>query len=84
MEVQSNIFEQFARRRQTLNDNLDESRRAIDAWFERQPMPAPMTALANLEVLLKDRRELLEQLIKLDNEFMERLIQLRAEGPDPG
>lgn len=41
-----------------------------------------MTALANLEVLLKTRRDLLAQLVDLDDEFMLHLIQMRAERSD--
>ena len=74
------IFESFSRRRQNLNEALDESRVAIDLWFERQPLPAPMAALAHLEVLLKTRRDLLTQLVALDDEFMDQLIQMRAAG----
>lgn len=77
-------FSSFARRRQSLNQSLEESRRAIDSWFERQPLPPPISALANLEVLLKTRRDLLEQLINLDDEFMIYLIQIRSRGGSEG
>jgi hypothetical protein len=76
------LFAGFAQRRKTLNESLDETRRAIDAWFERQAMPAPMSALANLEVLLKTRRDLLTELIELDDEFMLHLINIRAHAQD--
>lgn len=37
-----------------------------------------MSALANLELLLKTRRDLLAQLVDLDDEFMVHLIQMRG------
>ena len=76
----SDAFVSFARRRALLNDQLDDTKRAIDSWFERQPQPAPMGALANLEVLLKTRRDLLAELVDLDDEFMLHLIQMRSTG----
>ena len=39
-----------------------------------------MGALANLEVLLKTRRDLLAELVDLDDEFMLHLIQMRSTG----
>jgi hypothetical protein len=71
------MFASFAQKRRDLNQQLDESRQALDVWFERQRLPAPMTALANLEVLLKKRRDLLEELVQLDDEFMLYLIKVR-------
>jgi hypothetical protein len=82
----NDVLTTFNRRRQSLNASLDESRKAIDEWFERQPMPAPLPALAQLEVMLKMRRDLLAELVALDDEFMLQLIKLRAErsaGEDP-
>lgn len=63
------VFASFVRRRNVLNESLDESRRVIDTWLDRQPMPPPISALANLEVLLKARRDLLAELVALDDEF---------------
>jgi hypothetical protein len=74
------VFESFIRKRKSLNEGLDQSRKALDLWFERQPLPAPMHALANLEVILKTRRDLLAKLVILDDEFMLHLIQMRAQG----
>ena len=75
----NDLLATFNRRRNGLNTSLDESRKAIDDWFDRQPMPPPLPALAQLEVLLKTRRDLLEQLVILDDDFMLQLIQVRAE-----
>ena len=72
------VFASFVRKRQSLNEGLDESRRAIDLWLEEQPQPAPLHALANLEVLLKTRRDLLAELVSLDDEFMMHLIEMRS------
>ena len=79
------LFRSFARR-QALNENLNNARRANDEWLERQPLPPPLTALAQLEVLLKNRRNLLEQLVELDDRFMTDLLNLRSrpEEPDEG
>ncbi len=79
---QDDIFESFVRQRAVLNQSLDESKRTIDTWFERQPMPAPLSALANLEVLLKTRRDLLSDLVNLDDSFMLHLIQMRSGQSD--
>jgi hypothetical protein len=73
------VFGSFIRKRKSLNESLDESRKAIDSWFDRQPLPAPMHALANLEVILKTRRDLLAELVVLDDEFMLHLIQMRSQ-----
>lgn len=80
IEFVDQIFASFIGRRASLNEGLDESRLAIDQWFERQPMPPPLNALANLEVLLKARRDLLAELVALDDEFMVHLIQMRGGG----
>jgi hypothetical protein len=72
-------FMSFIRQRERLNQSLDQSRRAIDTWLEQQPWPAPISALANLEVLLKARRDLLQELVALDDEFMLHLIQMRSQ-----
>jgi hypothetical protein len=75
---QDEVFASFIRKRDSLNQGLDESRREIDIWFERQPQPAPLHALAHLELLLKTRRDLLAELVALDDEFMDHLIQMRG------
>jgi hypothetical protein len=78
------LFANFARKRKSLNESIDEAGKAIDRWFEHQPLPPNMVALANLEVLLKTRRDLLQELINLDDEFMVHLLMLRGEQPAPG
>lgn len=74
-------FAIFGRKRKSLNEGIDKAGKAIDIWFEQQPMPPPMLALANLEVLLKTRRDLLAELVALDDEFMLHLIRLRQQPP---
>jgi hypothetical protein len=81
-QMDDEIFGNFVRRRKALNDDLDQAKRAIDNWFDRQPMPAPIAALANLEVLLKTRRDLLDELVHLDDDFMTHLIKIRSESTD--
>jgi hypothetical protein len=73
------LFAIFARKRRSLNEGIDKAGKAIDTWFEQQPMPPAMVALANLEVLLKNRRDLLAELVALDDEFMVYLIKLREQ-----
>jgi hypothetical protein len=70
-------LETFASRRNALNAKLTETGREIDVWFARQPIPVPMTELAQLEVLLKTRRDLLQELADLDDGFMDYLVGTR-------
>jgi hypothetical protein len=76
---QEDQFMNFARKRKSLNEGIDKAGKAIDIWFEQQPMPPAMVALAQLEVLLKARRDLLAELVALDDEFMDYLIRLREQ-----
>jgi hypothetical protein len=72
-------FTLFVRRRQRLNERLDSTKQQIDAWISEHEADAPsMTALATLEGLLKTRRDVLADLVALDDEFMGHLIDLRA------
>ena len=73
-------FANFMRQRSELNSKLEDAKRDIDNWFERQPIPAPLNALAQLEVLLVTRRNLLEELVRLDDAFVIHLVQLRRTG----
>lgn len=75
------LFAAFVRKRKSLNEAIEKSGKAIDIWLEQQPFPPAMVALANLEVLLKTRRDLLAELVSLDDEFMVHLLRLRGGAP---
>ena len=70
-------FESFLNKRESLNKSLDESRQRLDDWLSNQPLPPTFSALANLEVLLQERRNLHAELVAFDDEFVSFLAQLR-------
>ena len=78
IESHEETFARFKRKRQALNDRLDASRGEIDALLENHPLPLSMPSLATLEVILKERRELLAELVALDDQLMEQLVQQRT------
>ena len=71
-------FVQFTRKRKALNDKLDASRAEIDALLENHPLPLSMHSLATLEVTLKERRDVLNELAVLDDQLMNLLVKQRA------
>jgi hypothetical protein len=88
-DAQDEVFRSFTTKRESINRSLDEAKQKIDSWLANQPFPPPLNALANLEVLLKERRDSVAELLALDEEFMKHLGgHLVAEGeagvPDPG
>ena len=73
-------FAQFARRRQRLNERLEASRQQLDAWMlEHSEQTPSMLALGTLEGLLKTRRDMLAELVSLDEQFMDHLIEMKRE-----
>ena len=72
----------FAQRRESLNEAIEKSGKAIDTWFEQQPFPPSMVALANLEVLIKTRRDVVTELLTLDDEAMLDLLRYRGTTPE--
>ena len=81
-EAESLVILSFSSKRASLNQRIDESRREIDDWFEGQPQPAPVHALAHLEALLKASRDLLQELVALDDNFVTLLLEQRGLEPD--
>ena len=70
-------FRRFVQRRARLNQQLDEARDRIDQWVgQHESGEASPTDLALLEGLLEARRNLLRQLLALDDQFMEHLLEL--------
>ena len=79
------VFPSFTRKRNELNQRLDDLRRAVDEWLNEQTLPLPLRALAQFEVMLKERRETLTELIALDEELIRHLLQSRdGHGEGPG
>jgi hypothetical protein len=70
-------LEVFRRRRGRLNQDLVETREEVDAWIVGLSTPASIPELTRLEVLLADRREVLQELIDLDDRFMNDLAASR-------
>lgn len=70
-------FQRFVQRRAVLNERLEAARVAIDQWIAENDREPSMSQLAHLEGLLKVRRDLLEELIRLDDSFMGHLLRLR-------
>ena len=71
MTGQSNedAFAAFAGRRKDLNESIDAAGKAIDQWLD-QSMPPAIDSLRELEALLRTRRDLIAELIALDDEFI--------------
>ena len=72
---------QFFKRRAKLLAELDAARAEIDAWLAVHfNANADLKDLAFLEGLLGERRDLLTQLLHLDESAIEDLIRLRGGG----
>jgi hypothetical protein len=73
----SDELRRFVQRRARLNDKLEEAKARIDVWVnEHETGEASSTELAYLEGLLEARRDLLRELLALDDSFMEYLLDL--------
>ena len=58
-------------------DQLDSSRVHFDAWIEaHKGTPATISDLAQFEGLLAERRNRLDELLKLDDSLMDHLVIL--------
>jgi hypothetical protein len=69
-------FAKFVQRRRLLNEQLDRTRTAIEAWFdERRAQPPGISALATLEGLLAARRKVFEDFIEAHEAFVEQAIR---------
>ena len=72
----------FARRARTLED-LASARGLVDHWWEeRRESTATLQQLAELEGLLELRRQLLTDLLHLDDRMLTTLIKLRRGAGD--
>jgi hypothetical protein len=70
-------LEVFRRRRRRLNQALADTRQEVDACIAGISTPITPSGLAQLEILLMDRRELLQDLIVLDDRFTDYLAASR-------
>ena len=81
----SEEFQRFVQRRARLNKQLDDARDRIDVWIaQNETGDASSTQLAYLEGLLEVRRDLLRDLLELDDSFMDYLLGLLGrDAPGP-
>jgi len=71
------VFSRFIERRARLMEHLDSSRVQFDAWIDaHKGQPASISDLAQFEGLLGERRNLLDELLKLDDSLMDHLVVL--------
>jgi len=79
------VFSRFAERRARLMERLDSSRTHVDAWIEaHRNAKATISELAQLEGLLAERRNMLDELVKLDDSLLDHLVVLLGrEGAKP-
>lgn len=68
----------FLRKREALNTKLVASCAHIDKLLGESPLPPSIPMLADLEVMLQERRDLLAELGTLDDELMLQLIGSRT------
>ena len=75
------VFSRFIERRARLMDHLDSSRVQFDTWIEaHKSQPASISDLAQFEGLLAERRNTLDELLKLDDSLMDHLVILLGRG----
>ena len=71
------VFSRFIERRARLMDHLDSSRVHFDASIETHKLTAAtISDLAQFEGLLAERRNMLDELLKLDDSLMDHLVIL--------
>jgi hypothetical protein len=74
------IFTSFVERRSRLMDHLDTTRIQFDKWIEaHKTLPANVADLAQLEGLLAERRNTLDDLLKLDDSLLDHLVILLGQ-----
>ena len=72
----------FIYHRKDLLSQLADASEELDRWFDSSRLEAPaISVLATLEGLFVRRKDLFEQLIKLDDDVLEYLIRRRSR-PD--
>ena len=70
-------FIMFIEQRRELNERLDATRVQIDHWITAYEFPSPIMQIAVLEGMLIERRDLLQDLAKLDDAFIDYLLRSR-------
>jgi len=71
------VFTRFVERRARLLDRLDTTRVQFDAWIDtHKALSANVADLAQLEGLLAERRNTLDDLLKLDDSLLDHLVVL--------
>jgi hypothetical protein len=71
------VFSRFLERRERLLNHLDSSRVQFDDWIERhRTLSASIADLAHFEGLLAERRNALDELLKLDDSLLDHLVVL--------
>jgi len=75
------VFTRFVERRARILDRLDTTRVQFDDWIAtHKTLPANVTHLAQLEGLLAERRNMLDDLLKLDDSLLDHLVVLLGRG----
>ena len=71
------VFTRFVERRQRILGHLDTTRVQVDSWIEaHKSQAASISDLAQLEGLLAERRNMLDELLKLDDSLLDHLVVL--------
>jgi hypothetical protein len=70
-------LEVFRRRRGRLNQALTDTRHDVDEWLTGHPNNGSISELNQLAMLLAERRELLQELIDVDDRFIDYLVASR-------
>ena len=75
------VFTRFIERRERILGHLDTTRVQFDAWIEaHKAQAASISDLAQLEGLLAERRNMLDELLKLDDSLLDHLVILLGRG----
>jgi hypothetical protein len=67
----------FVKRRDRLNQRLEDSRLGINEWLAHQTMPTSLPALARLEALIARQRDLHSELAAVEDDFIHYLLRVR-------
>jgi hypothetical protein len=75
------VFTRFLERRARLLGRLDSTRVDFDKWIDtHKTLSANVADLAQLEGLLAERRNTLDDLLKLDDSLLDHLVILLGRG----
>ena len=76
------VFTRFVERRARLLDHLDSTRVDFDKWIDtHKTLTANVADLAQLEGLLAERRNTLDELLKLDDSLLDHLVVVLGRKP---